>query len=318
MGVEDRRAAAHGRGRGADRARHDRAHRRRGRRCVELGEQYGWPIAIKASAGGGGRGPARSCSGRARPSARSRRRMREGQAYFSDPTRVRREVRRAIRATSRSRCWPTRTATSIHLGERDCTLQRRHQKVIEESPVAGGRRGAARAHGGDGRRRPRARSATSAPARSSACSIRDGTLLLPRDEHAHPGRAHGHRDGHRRRPRARADRDRRRRAAAARARASRAARATRSSAASTPRTPAAGFLPRSGPHHALPRAGRAGRARRLRAWRRGPRLSASTTRWWRSSWSGTRIANARDRADAPRARRDGGRGRGDADPLAPR
>jgi propionyl-CoA carboxylase alpha chain len=38
------------------------------------------------------------------------------------------------RAISRSRCWPTSMATAIYLGERECSIQRRNQKVIEEAP----------------------------------------------------------------------------------------------------------------------------------------------------------------------------------------
>jgi len=99
---------------------------------VRLGEDYGWPIAIKAASGGGGKGlkvvESASDAERAYESAR-----REGEAYFSDPTvyvekyiEDPRHVEIQILADSHG--------AVVHLGERDCTIQRRHQKLIEESP----------------------------------------------------------------------------------------------------------------------------------------------------------------------------------------
>ena len=74
------------------------------------------------------------CATRPSSPTRSRPPAARPAAAFGDDTLLVERLVDATRGTSRSRCWPTPTATSIHLGERECSLQRRHQKIIEEAP----------------------------------------------------------------------------------------------------------------------------------------------------------------------------------------
>jgi acetyl-CoA/propionyl-CoA carboxylase biotin carboxyl carrier protein len=95
-------------------------------------DEIGYPIAVKASAGGGGKGlrVARSSDEVERAFETA---QREGEAYFADAAVYverylddPRHVEVQILADGHGHV--------VHLGERDCTIQRRHQKLVEETP----------------------------------------------------------------------------------------------------------------------------------------------------------------------------------------
>jgi len=102
---------------------------------IDFGEEFGWPIAVKAAYGGGGRGM--KVVGDAASAADAlESAQREALSYFG----------RDECYLERYLPWPRHVEMQIisdthgnhvWIGERDCSAQRRHQKLVEESPAPG-------------------------------------------------------------------------------------------------------------------------------------------------------------------------------------
>jgi acetyl-CoA carboxylase biotin carboxylase subunit len=100
--------------------------------AIAQAEKIGYPVLLKASAGGGGRG---------QKVVRSSDEMRvlfnqaaqEAQLYFSDPALIMEKFLTEFRHVE-VQVMGDGNGHVIHIGERDCSIQRRNQKLIEEAP----------------------------------------------------------------------------------------------------------------------------------------------------------------------------------------
>ena len=104
-------------------------------RIIEEAEAIGFPIMVKAAAGGGGRGMRRVTESRdliaalSGASAEALSAFGDGSVYLEREIRPARHIEVQLLGDS--------TGRVVALGERGCSLQRRHQKLVEEAPAAG-------------------------------------------------------------------------------------------------------------------------------------------------------------------------------------
>ena len=103
--------------------------------CLRIGREIGYPVIIKAAGGGGGRGmrvvreEGALIASIATTQAEAKAAFGNGMVYMEKFLENPRHVEIQVLADGQG--------SAIHLGERDCSMQRRHQKVVEEAPAPG-------------------------------------------------------------------------------------------------------------------------------------------------------------------------------------
>jgi acetyl-CoA carboxylase biotin carboxylase subunit len=107
---------------------------RSGDEALEVATGIGYPVMLKAAAGGGGKGmrlvasPEELASAYAAASSEAERSFGSGEVYLEKLVERPRHIEIQLMADEYGGC--------LYLGERECSVQRRHQKVIEEAPSA--------------------------------------------------------------------------------------------------------------------------------------------------------------------------------------
>ncbi len=105
------------------------------RRCIEVARKIGYPVIIKAAAGGGGRGMRVVYTESNLLNAVAMTRTEAGSAFGNDTVYMEKYLEKPRHIEVQ--VMADTQGNAIHLADRDCSVQRRHQKVVEEAPAPG-------------------------------------------------------------------------------------------------------------------------------------------------------------------------------------
>ncbi len=108
---------------------------RDGREALAVADSLGFPVILKAVGGGGGRG-IKVVTDRGSFAQAFEQSRKEAQSYLKNPGIYVEKYLQKVRHVE-FQVLADSAGNTVHLGERDCTIQRRYQKIIEESPAFG-------------------------------------------------------------------------------------------------------------------------------------------------------------------------------------